>query len=194
MNIFQDSEFITLGDRAFPAQFLRDRNFPPLPEGIVSRRYEPGKKLFCQSNGKNQTSAGSLPWEEGDKFLEQKEGLWHEYQESLKPPEPDPQTESEVIPIFDPAVFANKAMASELYNLAKTSPNPAVQVEKGEIQVIIGGYLIFSRTTIAPGGLLEKNLRELLTALGNVPQSAIDEFNQLLANDLGVEWKIGVPQ
>ncbi|MEM9539370.1 MAG: hypothetical protein AAGA60_07645 [Cyanobacteria bacterium P01_E01_bin.42] len=190
MNIHQTPKAISLGDRIFPAQFLLEREFPPLPGGITSRRYEPDKKLFCQSDGKTQMSAGSLPWGEGDKFLKTKEFLWEEYQKSLKSPELQAETEAIPAVTIDPAQFASNCLSSQLYQIAKTSPDPIVQREKSEVQAIINGMLMFAPITIAPGGVLQKNLNELMTALGDVSPDAISEFNQLLADDLGVEWRL----
>ncbi|MEM9538881.1 MAG: hypothetical protein AAGA60_05135 [Cyanobacteria bacterium P01_E01_bin.42] len=106
------------------------------------------------------------------------------------PSEPEPKLESEEIASFNPAIFVSKTMTSQLYAIAKKSDDPIVQREKAEIQVILGGWMIFAPETIAPGGLLQKNLNELMTALGDVSPDAISEFNQLLANDLGVEWRL----
>ncbi|MEA5467981.1 hypothetical protein [Spirulina sp. 06S082] len=111
--------------------------------------------------------------------------------EAILQPEIEQEPEQIVRYIFSPQdKFLLSSPRSQLYQLGKNSQGQS-RVEFEEVREIINGRMIFIPEAIAPNGLLQKNLQELVAALGDdVTEEAIAEFNQLLKDDLGVEWEI----
>ncbi|MEA5471917.1 hypothetical protein [Spirulina sp. 06S082] len=191
ITISQTKEAITLGEFTFSSEFLISKGFPSLNTEINSRYYNPEKNLFFQSNGQYQSSGGEIPWKEGEIFFKERKVLHEEFLESSLPEVVEtPTSETLSASPFNADRFLLNAAQSQLYQLGKNSQGQA-RIEFEEVREIVNGRMLFIPEAIAPNGLLQKNLQELVAALGDdVTEEAIAEFNQLLRKDIGVDWTI----
>ena len=122
-----------------------------------------------------------------EQFLLMKNGLLRIFLPNQRPSEE--KTPDFAIALSNADCFLLNASRSQLYQLGKNSQGQARR-EFEAVREIINGRIIFMADAIAPDGILQKNIGELVAVLGDVPESAIAEVNQLLTKDLGVQWII----